>query len=359
MPLRIALVINGGPDSAMAQRAAELARRWHGFELRVLHRTGGKMRSVPALAGRLLAFHPHLCCVFDCVADSVLAAGLAKALTGCRVVLDTGDAIVELGKALGRGPIRLGLTRLLEVLGFRIADQVVVRSENHRKLLRNHGLPAQCVPDGVCLADFASAAEGPAKSVPPVTLGVVGSCIWSPRWKLCYGWELVETLSLLPPEMADGVFIGDGDGLPWLRQKAKRLGVADRIRFVGRVPYQELPRCLAEIDIALSTQTNDRAGQVRTTGKLPLYLAAGRFVLASRVGTAASILPEDMLVDYHGSVDREYPRRLAERIVRLVKEQTPLSPRSDSVELARRFFDYDQLAFRYAEIIRACLGKRR
>jgi glycosyltransferase involved in cell wall biosynthesis len=343
----------------MAQRAAELARRWHGFELRVLHRTGGKMRSVPTLAGRLLAFHPHLCCIFDCVADSVLAAALAKTLTGCRVVLDTGDAIVELGKSLGRGPIRLGLTRALEVLGFRIADQVVVRSENHRKLLRNHGVEAECIPDGVCLADFAPAAGASTKRVPPITLGVVGSCIWSPRWKLCYGWELVETLSLLPREMAVGVFIGDGDGLPRLKRQAERLGVADRIRFIGRVPYHELPQHLAGIDIALSTQTNDRAGQVRTTGKLPLYLAAGRFVLASRVGTAAWILPEEMLVEYHGSVDREYPRRLAERLVRLVKEQTPLSPRNDCVELARRFFDYDQLASRYAELIRACLRKYR
>jgi hypothetical protein len=51
------------------------------------------------------------------------------------------------------------------------------------------------------------------------------------------------------------------------------------------------------MDICLSTQTNDVVGWVRTTGKLPLYLAAGRYVLASRVGEAARVLPEEMLVD--------------------------------------------------------------
>ncbi|MCS6975603.1 MAG: glycosyltransferase [Gemmatales bacterium] len=356
---RIALVVNGGPDSPMAQRAWELARRWHGLECRIVHRTGGRMWSVAAMLGRLLAFHPQLCCVFDCVADSVLAVALARVLTSCRVILDTGDAIVELGRALGRGPILLGLTRALEVIGFRIADRVVVRGEHHRNLLRNQGLRAEWIPDGVCPEDFQPAASTSKKAIPPVTLGVVGSCTWSPRWKLCYGWELVETLSLLPPDLANGVFIGDGDALPWLKREAERLGVADRVQFLGRVSYHDLSRHLAEIDIALSTQTNDRAGQVRTTGKLPLYLAAGRFVLATRVGTAGRILPEEMLVDYHGSVDRDYPRRLAERVVRLVKEGVALSPRSDCVELARRHFDYDLLAPRYADLIWTCLRRRR
>lgn len=358
-PLRVALVVNGGPDSAMGLRAAEVARRWHGFDLHKIYREGGRMRSVGKILGQLLAFQPQVCCVFDCVADSIVAVSLAKALVGCRVLLDTGDALVELGKALNRGPIGLSLTRALEVLGFRVADSVIVRSETHRDWLARQGVRAECVPDGVSLPDFASVADSPGRCGPPVTLGLIGSCVWSPRWKLCYGWELIEVLSLLPKDMAQGIFIGDGDGLPWLKQEAERLGVAKRICFAGRVPYSALPGYLARIDIALSTQTNDRAGQVRTTGKLPLYLAAGRFVLASRVGTAARILPEEMLLDYHGSVDRDYPHRLAERILRLVKQNAPLSPRPDCVALARKFFDYDLLAPRYADLIRACARKHR
>ena len=46
-------------------------------------------------------------------------------------------------------------------------------------------------------------------------------------------------------------------------------------------------------------------------------MAAGRFVLASRVGAAASLLPPSMLVDYHGAWDEAYFGRLAERVTAL------------------------------------------
>ena len=68
--------------------------------------------------------------------------------------------------------------------------------------------------------------------------------------------------------------------------------------FAGRRPLTELPALLAACDICLSTQTNDVPGNVRTTGKLPLYLACGRYILASNVGEAARVLPPEMLVPY-------------------------------------------------------------
>ena len=38
-----------------------------------------------------------------------------------------------------------------------------------------------------------------------------------------------------------------------------------RLVFTGRVPYGELPAYLRLMDVALSTQTNNLPGQVRTT----------------------------------------------------------------------------------------------
>jgi hypothetical protein len=61
---------------------------------------------------------------------------------------------------------------------------------------------------------------------------------------------------------------------------------------------------------------------VRTTGKLVQYMAAGRFILASRVGAAATLLPEPMLVDYHGPWDEGYFARLAERVDALPDRQS-------------------------------------
>src|SRR5205807_9538660 len=44
------------------------------------------------------------------------------------------------------------------------------------------------------------------------------------------------------------------------------------------------------------------------------YMAAGKYVLASRVGTAAEVLPPYMLLDYHGAWDEKYFERLAAAI---------------------------------------------
>ena len=40
-------------------------------------------------------------------------------------------------------------------------------------------------------------------------------------------------------------------------------------------------RHLSIMDVCISTQSNDLVGMVRTTGKLPLYLAYGKYVIAN------------------------------------------------------------------------------
>ena len=61
-------------------------------------------------------------------------------------------------------------------------------------------------------------------------------------------------------------------------------------RYVNR-----LEENLGALDVVLSTQSNDVVGQVRTTGKLPLYMANGRFILATDVGEASLVLPDAWL----------------------------------------------------------------
>ena len=80
--------------------------------------------------------------------------------------------------------------------------------------------------------------------------------------------------------------IGGGSGVPHLKALCKLYEIEDRILFLDHIPYDELPQYLNLLDICLSTQTNNLVGQVRTTGKLPLYLATRPYILASDVGEA-------------------------------------------------------------------------
>ena len=119
------------------------------------------------------------------------------------------------------------------------------------------------------------------------------------------------------------------------------------------MPLGALPGYVNCMDVCVSTQTNDVVGQVRTTGKLQLYLACGRFVLASNVGEAARVLPPEMLVEYAPGFDAAYGTRLAERIERLCREPDLLALGKDSREIAEREFAYDRLVSRVLDVVTA------
>ncbi|WP_435022611.1 glycosyltransferase (plasmid) [Tundrisphaera sp. TA3] len=361
----VAFLVPGGPASAMAERAGAFADRLSGeIDPRLVFAEGRRASAALAMLRRLEGLRPRLCYVLDIAAAGVAAAGMYRAATGTPMVVDTGDAVVELGRALGRGPVGMLATRGLEAFALRAAARVVVRGRHHRDLLARAGIPAEFVPDGVAVDQFAPGPDaGPRPAGRPLTIGLVGSCVWSPVRRNCYGWDLIELVRILRDRLPDlpvrGILIGDGSGVDVLKRRCEEYGLGGRIQFAGRVPYEELPACLRRIDICLSTQTNDAIGMVRTTGKLPLYLAAGRFVLASRVGEAARVLPPEMLVEYRGSSDPDYPGRLAERVIRLAECGAPFDHRPECVALAREHFDYDRLAGRVAGVIQGTLARRR
>jgi glycosyltransferase involved in cell wall biosynthesis len=342
----------------MGYRARAFADRLRGaHEVRVLYRSRRKVLSMFRMAAQLLRWRPEVCYVLDIAYSGVGGAVLYKGLTGNRLVIDTGDAVTDLARSLGRGTVGVALTRGLEALALSAADAVVVRGSYHKEWLASQGVPAEVIPDGV-ECDQVVPRDDPELRRRygldgVLTVGLVGSSVWSERLGTCYGWDLIEVIRLLKDKPIKGVLIGDGSGVAVLQERCRADGIDDRVVFLGRLRYEELPRHLALIDVCLSTQTNDRVGQVRTTGKLPLYLAAGRYVLASRVGEAARVLDEEMLVDYEGQVDAGYPERLARRLLPIISDRARLDHRTSLVRLARDNFDYDRLASRVEAIIEA------
>jgi glycosyltransferase involved in cell wall biosynthesis len=360
----VAFIINGGPDSAMAERARAFATRLADrFDGRVIFRTGGKLTAAARMFRQLIALRPDACYVLDVAASGVAAAGLYKHVSGTPFVLDTGDAVVELARALGRGRVATAATSGLEAYALRFAGAVVVRGRYHQQLLARRGVCAEFIPDGVDVDAFTPPDDAPANDpTRPLTIGVLGNSIWVPARQTCYGWELVELIRLLRGQLlrpVRGVLIGGGNGVEILRRRCAQYGLSEFVEFTGHVPHAELPARLRMIDICLSTQTNDVIGQVRTTGKLPLYLAAGRFVLASNVGEAARVLPPEMLVDFEGESDPAYPAKLAARVTELLATRAHFGHQPACVKLASEHFDYHLLTPRVSAILSALVGGKR
>ncbi len=357
MKPRLAFLVSGPPESAMGERARAFASRLAAdFECTLLFGQGGRLGSGLGFLRELRRLRPDVVYLVDLSAAGAVAGLAWRLLSRARLAVDTGDAIYALARSAGlRGPVGLALTWLLERVGLAAADLVVVRGTCHREVLAARGIAAEVIQDGVDTATFrpreASALRASLGLEGKLVVGLVGSSVWSPRLRICYGWDLVEAVGLLRDLPVAGLLVGDGSGIPMLQARCRELGIEDRVRFVGRIPFAELSEYVSAMDVCVSTQTNDLAGQVRTTGKLPLYLAAGRFVLASEVGEAALVLDRSMLLPYAGTVDREYPTRLAERIRALAASPGALRVADRQRDLARRHFDYD----RQGEGLRAAL----
>ena len=346
----ILFLVNSETGGAMGIRARSFANRLEDdFRTHIAYRSTSRVRAIFEFFWLIVRLRPALAYVVDMGYSGVLAVGLYRLLGRLPIIVDTGDSIYELSRITGnRGRIGLFMTKLLEWFALSISDRIVVRSHPHQELLRGRSVRADVIPDGVDLKQFSPASEPDLRQRYGLegftVVGLLGSLIWNSRWQMCYGWELIEVIHALKDRPVKGLIIGDGSGLPELKAQCVARGIEDRIVFVGRVPYDDLPRYINLMDVGLSTQTNDMAGQVRTTGKLPLYLACGRLVLASEVGEAARVLPREMLVPYNGTKDTEYPGRLVSRLQSLLEDPRPLHRQQLSVSIAKAHFDYDTLA---------------
>ena len=363
---RVVVLVNGSREGGAAVRARGLFDPLRNrLDIVYSHRDAGRVRAFRAFVAQIHDLRPMLVYVVDVGVANAGAAITARLLLRTPFVVDTGDLAYELARSTGRhGYVGRGIVRVVEGLALRLACAIVVRGTYHKEFLERAGRRSvHLIRDGV---DTRSRPRGDGALrrklgvADAVCVGMMGSLRWNRRRRVCYGWDVVEAMALLEPELpVRAVVIGDGDGLPYLRQRARELGVSDRIRFVGRIPYADVPGYLNVFDVAVSTQTNDRVGRVRTTGKLPEYMAAGCYVLATDVGEARLLLPPEMRLPYAGSSDAEHPRRLANRIAEIAQTE-PERLREAAVELitrARDELDYQELSVRLRNVLATILER--
>lgn len=361
MGSRTLFLVNGGPTSAAAARALRIADELRDQASVVRYRTGARGTDVARLLKDTISSEYDLIYAMELAVVPVLAAALGFGRH--QIVVDTGDAPAAFLRLVSAGRPRVLAAECLELVGYRIANHIIVRGPYHQQVLDTQGFRnVSVVPDGVDLDVFkpmdASDLRLQLGLDRAFTIGIQGHFTWYPGLGGGLGSELVKAISLRRDLPLHAVLIGDGAGLPHLRTLASELGISDRLHIIGQVPYDELPRYLGLCDVCLLTQTNDESSWVRTTGKLPGYMATGRYILASRVGTAACLLPEEMLIDYDGSWDEKYPTRLASRIAEVVddpkREVKGLELRALSEQ-----FDYGTVASMAADIVRSLSGSGR
>ncbi|MBM3264250.1 MAG: glycosyltransferase [candidate division Zixibacteria bacterium] len=355
--MQLFVLVNDTPYGVMGLRARHITTRLPArYRTDIQYREAGKWEELRRFTRHIAIHRPDLIYVMNVGYAGGGAALMARSRYGIPYVLDHGDPSYELLKNSGRPAWEAFLVRAAEWTMLHTADAIVARGARLFEALgQMHPDTVHYLPDGVDTERFKPLdvtdlrrrlnLEG------SLTVGVIGSVVWSSRFEICYGWDIVEAMYRLKNKPVKGIVVGDGTGIPFLKERARQYGIEDRILFTGRVPHEEVPQYINLMDVCISTQTNDSVGQGRTTAKLPEYLACGRFVIATEVGGATGMIRENgFLLPYQGIHDPGHPARLAERLGWLLDHPEALGQGLQGVEIAKRHFEYTALANRLAAV---------
>jgi glycosyltransferase involved in cell wall biosynthesis len=124
------------------------------------------------------------------------------------------------------------------------------------------------------------------------------------------------------PAAAHGVFLGDGPLMPELRERARNLGVDQRISWIGCVPGAG--RLLGAFDVLVLSSRTEGTPMVILEG-----MAAGTPIVATAVGGVP-----DVLADGTGLlVPPESPSDLAKAIRNVLTNRTEATRRAQAARL--------------------------
>lgn len=269
------------------------------------HRTRGTPLSVPALRewSEVAAFAERIDALVEHYRPDVLHAHspVLNALAGLQVARKRGLPLVyeirafwedaAVGNGTGKeGSLRYRVTKALETWAVRRADAVVVICEGLKADLISRGIdPARITvsPNGVDLHLFGN--PPPRDGALAKELGLDGAEVVGFIGSF-YDYEGLDDLIAAMPRLVAArpaaalLLVGGGPMEPALRAQAAASPVADRIRFVGRVPHDQVERYYSPIDVLAYPRKQMRLTDLVTPLKPLEAMAQGKLVAASDVG---------------------------------------------------------------------------
>src|SRR3977135_3693996 len=147
----VAFIVGGEFDSAMGFRARAMAARLcDAYDIQIAYRSRRKIVSMLRLLVFLVRLGPQVIYLFDISYSGLSAGRLYKTISRKKLIIETGDAIVELVRSTGsRGRIGIRLTKLLEETAFHIADRTGGAGSAQKEWLSHQGVEADVIQDGV------------------------------------------------------------------------------------------------------------------------------------------------------------------------------------------------------------------
>lgn len=260
---------------------------------RPLLREAALVRAVARRIAQVAAVEqPHLLHAHSPVLNA-LACLVAGRRLGLPVVYEVRafweDAAASHGTAPSGG-LRYRAVHALETWALRRADAVTTICEGLRQDMLGRGLAAgqvTVIPNGVDVAEFSFGLRpDPALRA---ALGLDGRLVLGFLGSF-YSYEgldfLLAALPLIRAQRPDVValLVGGGPAEAALKEQARRLGLDEAVRFLGRVPHAEIQRYYDLVEIFVYPRRPIRLTETVTPLKPLEAMARGGIVLASDVG---------------------------------------------------------------------------
>jgi len=233
-------------------------------------------------------------------------AALVPKMGGASVVLDVHDPAPELVASIHGGHPPgwlLRLARVEERVSLSIANAVITVNESMRRRM-----VALC-PTRVPVAVVMNLPDPTRFVPPPMSPGSRNGhhLVYSGNIAYRNGVDLVvRAVGQLADEFPSLRLrvIGDGEAASAVSALARDLGVGERVEFLHWVPYEQLPRLVADATAGISPQREDIFGSLVFSMKVPDYVSLGLPVICSAIPTMRHYFTDDELLFFEpGSTD--------------------------------------------------------
>jgi glycosyltransferase involved in cell wall biosynthesis len=222
--------------------------------------------------------------------DFLAFAALPLRIRGVPLLLDLHEAMPEFFRSRfprASNPLFHALLRAQERLSIAFASAVLTVNEPMAERLVSLGVrPAKVhvVANRPSLERFDASAHPVRPFGAGGTIRIVYAGALTPTYELDVVLDAVAWLIDRRPDLRLSLDLyGRGDSEAALRAQADRLAIADRVRFHGRIPIEDVPSAIAASDIGVAPTRRDRFTDVSLSTKLFEYAAMGKPVVATRL----------------------------------------------------------------------------
>lgn len=293
--------------------------------------------------------------------DFLVLAALPLRLTGVPILLDLHEAMPEFFRSRfprASNPIVHGMLELQERIAIAAASRVLTVNDSLRRRLVERGVaPAKVavVRNSPSLVRFDAAAWPVRPFMADGVLRIVYAGALTPTYELETVIAALAELRRRRPglELAFDLY-GRGDSADRLAELAREAGLAEVVRFHGRIPIEDVPAAIAAADVGVAPTRQDRFTDASLSTKLFEYAAMGKPVVASRLPLVESSFAP-------GTVWTYTPGDAADLVAALLRVVDDPAARVEAVERTSalvRETGWEREAPEYVAIVEALIAAR-